>query len=670
LKTLDIKQFVTNYQNAFTSHNNLFIMQPKMSMVEIAIPDAESFFVTFGKLSGNGFLVHNSTQVQIHQADTKIFCQGSAAKFERYSNSIGDICIKELEANMISLNINFSEQLEKAKKYTGLKLIKNELFASIDSEITGNVLEITTNPNLYYVRTMDGIKFTGSCKIVNLKIVRSVERNTHSFIHKILDKCQTEKIVNNDTNTLPIKKMDGKLRAGTVIYDSLDSGFNPAYCARRCEIETSSLVLDNQGSYTIPLKSLPVNRSYSVELEAERVNGNGKFLYGFIPDASSFALKIATNKSTYTNSVMVREGKEYSVGVWRHDSSSGKIRIYRLKITAGEEEYPTFPIIPPLQQPVSSFVDNKILFKNSENATDSSILKVFRACSVVSAQTYPTALDCQYQNNINFSLNTFDSRMWFACNKPTLPNSTYSSLMPIRNAQENKHPANVTTCNIDTVPNAAALYIEPFNDKNIITSNSLENIKKAQKIITPSFTNSMVLNQYNGNVIVGYLPLMIPYYESLQKKNQVFCVVDEEYLFSLYDCWKPENGILKVLDPALSYSMNYKGFVEPVSIYDSYPNIIKEFLQSKYLIYANGENSHHINKWIELANLFGIPVATNNTKYISSAVSIFRNDTNNGSISFSFQANSIPEDLIIPVDLYYSKCFQEFHTALNKVVAA
>jgi hypothetical protein len=164
-------------------------MQPKMSMVEIAIPNAESFFVTFGKLSGNGLLVHNNTQIQVHQADTKIFCQGSTAKFERYSNSIGDICIKQLEVNMISLNINFSEQLEKAKKYSGLKLINNELFASIDSEITGNITEITTNPNLYYVRTKDGIKFTGSCKIVNLKIVRSVERNTHSSIQKILDKC-------------------------------------------------------------------------------------------------------------------------------------------------------------------------------------------------------------------------------------------------------------------------------------------------------------------------------------------------------------------------------------------------------------------------------------------------------------------------------------------------
>jgi hypothetical protein len=348
IKNEDLKNYILSSNHTFSS-GEFTTIQPKFGLLTLDFssePDAVSCLLRFRRVSGNGLVILTADSItkeiqiisQTSQEAAFELGPSKILKIQRANRSSGDLCLSQVSLvyrTQQAVEPNLIGELKKAKSYSLIRVVDGKLFASggggsIESSSISN---IQTDPPGVFKKTDTGVVFNDSCVITSLSI--DVNESVQKHVVDVVVKAQPEPIeptvLTKETEYVPT---DPIVVNKTFVYDTSSSHFNPAFCVKSSEVNGNSAVIDFDGSYTIPLKMLGEKTGYSVTVEVERVNGNGKFAFGILPDTETINVKVAAGASrTFGCTVFIEDaGRDYSFSIWRTASSVGKIRVNRIVI--------------------------------------------------------------------------------------------------------------------------------------------------------------------------------------------------------------------------------------------------------------------------------------------------------------------------------------------------
>lgn len=344
----NFKNYISNSNGVFfPANSHELILQSKIGSISYNFSDLSPCFcsIKFRRISGNGLvLISNAKSSKEYQISSQTVQEilfplngDNNVKLNRTIRSRGDISIfeinllKDVDMNKQEWNI----ELRKAVSYRLLRLIDNYLMASSDANIIGNITEITTDPPNMYVRKENGVFFINSCKIISLKIDNEPKIKQQPYetfqiptpVQVFENSSIQNKIIKNSI------QIDNKS-----VYDTSLYAFNQSYCGKSAIATPQSVVIDFDGSYTIPMKMLSSNSSYTLAIDVEKIDGNGKFVFGILPETSSIKNQIAQNsRKTFLTKIETNNQNEFNINIWRAIASTGRIKITRIVLFPSNE---------------------------------------------------------------------------------------------------------------------------------------------------------------------------------------------------------------------------------------------------------------------------------------------------------------------------------------------
>lgn len=583
--------------------NNAFVMHPRTGSLVLNLngTNATSCTITFKRISGNGVVSLNSFgKNNGYQINSQTF-QGLSVDvggdykvhLHRTHRSRGDLAILDISLYGFKDMIDWNAELKKCETHACLRLVGDELIAASDAFIKGSGIDIQTSPPNMFYKEGNLVRFKGACKVTSLSIGASADYIPTPIPEPVY--------------VPPIEPLK-------IIYDTQMFGFSQVHC-NNATASTTSVVLDNKGSYTVPLKSIVGGKNYVITIYVSRLDGNGKLLFGFLPskNATYNVVGGASVKTFSIQAVPELGDQNYSVSIWRHSSSKGRVQINRITVHEGvlSGSITRQPIHVELTSSVpvthQQLVQPEIFesFTNY-NPVDMSIYDAVEFSSkkfaILPAFTATNAI-----NDIQGSVfvRGYGSRLWL--------NKIQSMYPGIVNDPKS---SNIGFCDIGCVggfSNFRAVWVEEFVGDQKQQLQSLANVKV---ILTPSLTNQVMLREWFKNADVRLVGLPLPKIIDKNNTGNYYFYVENSraYTKHLLSIWNPENEIhisgTKVRIPS---------FGKYISEYDTFETFSAELANSKGLI-SFGVNTHYISGIIDLALSLGVPVLTNNHNYINKAV--------------------------------------------------
>jgi len=521
---------------------------------------------------------------------------------------------------LVPQETNWDTVLKACGKYRGLKLSKDILYAIEGATIDAyNIDNIETEPQNVAKCTGDIIKFAYPCQILSIILNDAVQIKDPKYVHmqnsaivSVIKSKSGDKKVSSDA-TLPLKTV-------TDVYDSAGKClFEVATQKKDVERSGDSVILKRHGEITIPIVNLSSSMIYTVVLTVGRIGGNGKISAEFVnkrgigQGTSTFiAYERVQNGVMRLESGMGQAG-EYSLHIFRPETSVGNVRIDSVKIPDGKQHNFVNPImLPDVNYNTGTPAPKGSVRKVSDyslSVVNEDIKDIFKYYAVLNSPTYKNVY-----NDVSGSVNLIGAgaKQWFNKISPLFPKIT-------------KQVCDFTVCSIGSIVPASVVWLEEF-DHNV-RFEDVELLKPVNIICTPSLSNLYMLRRWfpDKNVKVQHRPWPILGPKAKSKQDYyVYLEKDSNVTQLLLQLWKKEYGKLYVVGARckIPEHINY------ISEYEPYNELYK-VIAGAYGIIDISANSHYISGILELACVLGLQVITNNHKYLSYTPYIIRNSRGN-----------------------------------------
>src|SRR5690606_15248450 len=441
-------------------------------------------------ISGNG--IRRGYQINCRISQSILFPVGDdgLVQVHRTNRSRGDISILDVSLYAETMDAtDWNVQINKCDKHHCLRLIGDNLHASDGAFIQGNILRIQTEPNNMFTNKDGIVRFLGSCKIIDLEVGGE---NIRRDIDPVLNLPVEPERVRSDLLVEDVRlgnKEEPVVPAG--LFDTNATGFSPVYGSNDSVVNVSGVVLDRHGSYNIPLKNINHGKKYRVDITVSRIDGNGKFMFNILPNPSGSVVKMASNEDrTFSIETAPSVSSSYSLSVWRHPSSKGRIRISRIVVSGGVESVLEPEIIKHRQiRPI----------QNRAPEPPKPVVKPLPPPSIINYSDDYVMRDVIRFADYNFSKPSHQSR--------PISISTTSGmrwLSKIQSSTNNFHiddKSDVLICSIDSIKEAKKVFLDSFTEDKI-TDKIIESLSKTDVIYTPTEQGvSALMNKLDGKDI-------------------------------------------------------------------------------------------------------------------------------------------------------------------------
>lgn len=593
-------------KNAYVS-GTVMVIQPKLGQVMFDFKDvrADICVVRLRRDSGNGILMINSNGLgRGHQVSSKT---SQCISFElggnkqvlmhRTNRSRGDISILDISLYCEKNDaVDWNNQIDKCEDHRCLRLINNDLHASDGSYIKGNIVCIETEPKGMFIHKDNIVKFLGSCKIIDLEIGSKVvipELDLNTSTDQIKEPIQDVKLGNKIINT-------------SLIYDTDESGFSPVFASKDSVVNIGGIVLDRHSSYNIPLKNIIPGKKYNINIDVARIDGNGKFICNILPTATDSIVKIAVNGvRTFSFYVSPSSASNYSLSIWRHPSSKGRIRVSKVVVSGGIDEAPE-----PIKNRLIRHIPNRLIEPSKPVQLIKPVVFDYKNNHVTKDSI--AFADYNIINNpgaVPVSVSTVSGMSWF------------SKIQGISDNIGIGDSANVSICSIDNLKSANKIFIDSFTELQV-TDSVIEVLSKANIIFTPTEQGvSTLMNKLEGKDI-RCLAKVWPYKEpvpvSYLQDKEFVVVVNRNPLVTSFVIDTVPNKRVVVIGARGSYPSN----VIPINEYFPY-NKLLWVLKKANVVFDFHQVEDHKSGLIDLCMNLGTPVVTSSWHYMNFSNVIF-----------------------------------------------
>ncbi|MFW9876814.1 MAG: hypothetical protein ACFFG0_27285 [Candidatus Thorarchaeota archaeon] len=597
LSAPEIMEFIS-YSKDVVLLNNVLVMQPKTSSLtlDFSSTSAKSCIITFRRDAGNGiFFFSSGGKIKNYQVTSKtgqgVSCSIDNGKIvvNRNQRSRGTISILDISLyKMKKTKKEWKVEISKCLGHACLRFVGDELHASEGAWIKGPGILVETSPAGMFKEEGNVVKFIGSCIVVDLKVDG-----------KAKPKEQPIQPLHSAQSIIPILTTEITERSGggsiKTVYDSSVSSFIQHYCNNQACAMASGVEIDNKGSYIIPIDSLDAGQRYRITVWVSKIDGNGKMAFGFLPDQSSTNIKIVSNQNkSYSIDFVPNNNGPFSLGVWRPNSSKGKIKLTRISLeTTGEKT----------EIQISNYVnagglsEQSLGFKNTVESK-SKFFSIF-------VKPKPVKDFIKLPGKVNAS--GFYANLWL---------NRVQILFPgIENSK-----SGVVICDVDNIIGGNCVWIKEFKGN---FKNRLDALKNTKVIFTPSLTNKIQLAEWFPQASIKILELPLPKTTN-GNTNGDFCVYLEDSKQYTQQLFNTNKYKLHIVGTRCKIPENCKY----ISEYSSFEVVSKSLSSCAGLLSFN-DNNHYKSGIIELALNSGIPVITNNNYYINKAKVIGQINANN-----------------------------------------
>lgn len=491
---------------------------------------------------------------------------------------------EKIETQSVVMNKDWTEFLRTFGDIKGIKLTDIGLMAAEYAEIPNadSILNILTDPPNSYVKKNNKLIFINPCRIFDI-----------SF---------------NEIKKVVLKKE--KEARKDLLYDSGLLDVNKISEAKNIHQSGDSITLNHDSSFVIPISILKGNCTYSINILATKISGNGKFGVAIISDTGDICdshIFILPNRKTNISCVLSTGyviGNQYNVKLYRPEhSSTGSVLATNITISLVKDN----------NKPDVLAQEIKYRNKLVVNKVDGSIIKLVedksKYFSVLNKDNYQT--DNKNTKKGVIYLNDFYSRLWYNRMRPSL-NIKYIAPYKIYYGEKiDICDADVAICSINNLCLHKRIYCHEFVGE--IPQESLDVLSKCSQILTPSLLNEYQIKQKlpNANISTCSLPWIFIGNTYNRKKQFVYLETSRNLTEQLVKIWDDSFGNLIIIGS----NIRVKNNIKQESIYQSYPKICSIIMESSALIYLN-ENVHHESALTEFAKSAGLDIITNNINYI------------------------------------------------------
>lgn len=620
----EMNEFITSSLNTYWANNEL-VLQPKSGSVTFDFKGtpAQSCAIKFRRVSGNGILLLCSDKNKAYQVNSKNnqvisydFGSDKQLKIHRTQRSRGDLSIIDISLYMNAYTRDdWNNEVCKAEGHACLRIIGNQLHASEGAWIKASEIDVQTNPANMFIKNKDTVRFLGSCRIVKLNISKGDLKKPEPPVKSLNLPIKREEKINKkpqpEISNVALTKSAPK--ENLVVYDTKTAGFSQAFCNAFAKATASGVTINHRGAYNIPLKNINSNTTYIVKVQIAKTSGNGKFMFGILPDQVTTSARIATTMAKdFVSEIRPSQGgNSYTLSVWRHPSAKGYVQLYRLIVTSNEEtqplevrevshislssEPPRIPTVTALNMPILSSVNKPLFVRDSLNAVAKTAMQY--------AKPPPSNYEAvPFSFNTTIRTNTYDGLLWL---------SRISPFIPKVKVGENPH-ASIST--INDLIGAKKMYIDEFSDK--IADSAMEALRGADKIFVSSNLNAEAIRHKIGDVDIHVLPKALPYtnHRKLGFLNFKYIVISNENASVTEHILKSLGGLgFKIV--VLNARGRYPDMVFPVNEYVSHDILVSIF--SKALFYIDVPFvEDRVSSYVDLAMSLGVQVISSSWAYM------------------------------------------------------
>jgi hypothetical protein len=624
----ELRQFIETTASAHWV-NEALVLQPKFgsSILSFAGHGIISCVLNFKRNSGNGIVMITSNgkskehQINSQSSESISVCVGNDSKIviHRTHRSRGDLSLLDVSLYTdVNTKTDWNRIINKCTGHACLRLIGDSLHASDGAWVKGQNIIVQTDPPGMFIRADDTIKFLGSCRIVELE-VSGQPQPEEPLIKSLNLPIKKEEKAETQSTPEPIKKESALAESGplsNVVYDTKTAGFAHGYCNSFAKATSSGITLDHRGGYSIPLKDLRPNKTYVITVQAGRISGNGKFMFGVLPDNGTSTTCIAAG-GTRTFTMEIRPiigGDSYSLSIWRHPSAKGQIQISRIIVLSETSAAPLeVREINHIQLPTTTekvdrpkvAIEAPILNTNNKPlicVTDLGNPIRQRAVEFSRAvlQSYKPSTPLPINSTIK--TNTLSGMRWLSMVHPFIPN-----------VQPHEDP-HASICCINNLIRAKKMYIEEFAGE--VPDSAIDLLNLADELFVSSNLNAEALRHKAGVKQIKVTPKRLPYITP-----KPLSLIGQDYILVSNDDPLVTEYVLNALEPIgtnivlLGARGQVPKNVFPVNEYTPYDQLIHIFGNAKTFIDIPLLEDQ-VSSFADLAIASGVQVVSSSWAYM------------------------------------------------------
>lgn len=244
-----------------------------------------------------------------------ILCKSDRVIITR-ENCIGGIELLGIEIEK-ETEMDWKAVIRKCRKHSGIRLVNGKLFASeggwLKFDGTGSIETVPDGAGV----VADGmIRFVSACEVVGLDISGTGHRKPEIVKSLAMGKTVMREPANHITF------------APKVLLES--SGGALSVHVKNEKIMDTAITLAHKNSINIPISAIQPEKTYTITLEAQNINGNGKVYIG-INNIDKHTVIVSPHKRNYCFNITSNEnGGPYNLIIDRGAAGTGTILIHKI----------------------------------------------------------------------------------------------------------------------------------------------------------------------------------------------------------------------------------------------------------------------------------------------------------------------------------------------------
>lgn len=641
------------------------VLKPKSCHVNLSFEgiNVNKCLVRLQRLPGSDgvVIINGSPHTLPLNVIAEIEIKSSMVSVKRNKRPLGNIVLIGVtidegpQKQVVNMSCDWSSFVKRSKSVKGIKLTDNGLFASEYAAIDGppKIRKIETDPpNAYRIKN-NFIKFLYPCRIINIEFNDDLIQKTmdSKFVQEVASKIDHKAQYNDNVEDIG-PKIDAK------DYDGVPKkkGFSCVFNLSNMQVGTlskasglrqagMSVKLNRMGTFEVPISNLMPYQTYTISLNAAKVDGNGKLYVTLGTTAGSIRETKMILVPPMENEMFIsmNTGRHpefnstYNITVHRpKESATGDILVRCLKVFEV-----TSTTVKPIKQQGISVTAPITLQGTTPTYEEFDVTKGWYDYDSVNLNRnirdmsqYFSVLAPEMHNPKNkiqigavFKLTDYSSRVWFNRMSPSFVGSEFVYQTTAYHGKKGTSKNdNISLCSIDFLTKSPRMFLDSMPNHRGISKQESAILRRTQIILTPSMIDLYKIRNKMPEQKVELCALPWAYIDDQYKRKDysVYYEEDEQITLQLLSAWDSKFGRLYIIGS----NVVLPPIATHVSSLTPYPQLLRLILEGKRLIYLSS-NFHHKSGLIDLAKDAGMIVFSNNHHYVGTSSAI-RNDKEAG----------------------------------------
>lgn len=636
------KNFTKSFRGVrFGSDGCTFLPQKGRLVLDLSSKDYScDCTLRFVKKSGNGKVsvstLVNNLEIDLltktsHSFDINIG-NNKVIEISRPIDSIGEVILEEIVFKSDTIEekrvpANWKSIIDKCGKYSCLRLIDNNLFASSGGFIEKGdyISSIETNPPNSFRRNGSKIVFINNCEILSLNISdHQVFSNKNIFVERspakevFTPESKEERPILKSKATEGIKYIPQKITDSTlnelsslssnIVFDTNIVDLNKSLPVKNKYFKIVNnlgkklLVVKQNASIAISVASLLPNKEYICVICAKSISGNGKIKLGIFSgenyNGNDYFLNFNNNFSNKYIILSSNNSEGQKLHLMRNsDSCTGELLINRIILLENTELNNSKNIKEKINNnytPEYKIDKKSIIFNNIWNPKSND------SC-YDSARKNARYYTCQEDKGITLDLSIKITNFRFS--------SWINKIKSFTSNLEVLNDSNITFTDLESLETNNVIWLDSFQS---IDDHHIDKLSNCKIILSPSNYNCKYLqDKLKCEVIYYPKPLPFPTLKEIDLFRNINYVVafnrDKKITSFVLENWSNDLPPLVLL----GVRGNYPSFVIPTNEYLEYGQLAYILYNSNFIIDLNFLDNY-TSSFHKLINCMGNTLITNN----------------------------------------------------------